>query len=84
MVQVATIAASDATSGLVGPAAVGVSSNEGSPSDYSVAGGTVSVRASRSGGGDGRVYIITAHAEDLAGNTTTGTASCVVPHDQGK
>jgi hypothetical protein len=83
MVQVATVTASDATSGLAGAAAIGVSSNEGGSADYRVVGGVVSVRASRSGGGDGRVYVITAHAEDVAGNTADATASCVVPHDRG-
>ena len=41
-----------------------------------------SVRASRLGNGDGRIYTITAEAADLAGNTATAASSCLVPHDQ--
>jgi hypothetical protein len=47
-----------------------------------VNGGTVQVRASRLGSGDGRIYTITAQASDLAGNTATAVSACLVPHDQ--
>ena len=51
--------------------------------DVQVSGGIVNVRAFRLGTGDGRRYEIRAEAVDLAGNTTTGVATCVVPRDQG-
>jgi hypothetical protein len=42
----------------------------------------VELRAERSGASKaGRVYHLTATARDLAGNEVTGTASCIVPHD---
>jgi len=44
----------------------------------------VLLRAKRLGTGSGRIYSLVAAAQDLAGNTTTATASCVVPHDQGR
>jgi hypothetical protein len=45
----------------------------------------VELRAERSGESkSGRVYHLTATARDLAGNEVTGTATCTVPHDQGK
>jgi hypothetical protein len=52
--------------------------------DIVIKDGNVKVRAERSGHGDGRVYTIRASATDLAGNTTTATATCEVPHDRGK
>ena len=50
--------------------------------DIVIAGGSVAVRAERSGTGVGRVYTITATATDRAGNTTREVSVCVVPHDQ--
>ena len=44
----------------------------------------VSLRASRLGSGTGRIYTVTATATDVAGNSTTSSASCVVPLSQGK
>jgi len=44
----------------------------------------VLLRAERSAHGEGRTYTISATATDLVGNVATATASCVVPHDQGK
>ena len=45
----------------------------------------VELRAERSGDSkSGRVYHFTATARDLAANEATGTATCIVPHDQGK
>ena len=84
MVQVAAVAASDALSGLAGAATVEVQSNEAvDAADVQVSGGIVNVRAFRLGTGDGRRYEIRAEAVDLAGNTTTGVATCIVPRDQG-
>ncbi|HMF94071.1 MAG TPA: phosphodiester glycosidase family protein [Vicinamibacterales bacterium] len=42
------------------------------------------LRAKRDGSSRGRRYSITASAADLAGNITTATAACVVPHDRRK
>jgi hypothetical protein len=44
----------------------------------------VLVRAERAGGGEGRVYTITATATDFAGNTATATGTVTVPHDKRK
>ena len=44
----------------------------------------VYLRAERRGNGPDRVYTITATATDRADNARTATATCVVPHDQGK
>ena len=45
---------------------------------------TVQLRAERLGTGTGRVYTITAKATNVAGVASTATATCTVPHDQGK
>jgi hypothetical protein len=97
LVQVASVAASDALSGLMGPLVVTATSNEpesggrhrgsvgtgrrDSAPDIAISGGTVQLRAARARNGTGRVYTITATASDLADNTATETATCVVPHD---
>ena len=91
MRPVAVVTASDALSG-VAPGALQVtatSSSPSSPDDVLVtpdgAGGfVVYLRAERRGNGGDRVYTITATATDRAGNARTATATCVVPHDQGK
>jgi len=46
--------------------------------------GHFQLRATRSGGGNGRTYVITYRATDAAGNATEKTAHVTVPHDQGK
>ena len=78
--------ASDYGSGVApDSSSVSVASNERvNASDIVIHSGTVQVRARRSGQGTGRAYIITARAFDLAGNAATATATCTVPHDQGK
>jgi hypothetical protein len=95
-VQVATVTAADALSGLApGAFKVTGASNEPiasadpmstdivitqtSPTTF-----TVQLRAERLGKGTGRVYTLNATASDLAANTATSTATCIVPHDQGK
>jgi hypothetical protein len=42
----------------------------------------VSVRVERSGTGEGRLYTITATAEDASGNVATESAEVQIPHDQ--
>jgi hypothetical protein len=94
MVEVAVVGAVDGLSGVApGSLQVTATSNEPAddPNDPDVrvssdgAGGySVELRAERLGSGSGRVYTITATARDLADNVQTATATCVVPHDQGK
>ena len=91
LVQVATVTASGGGSGLASLTISG-SSNEpenglgdgDTAPDIVITGGNVQLRAERSGTGTGRVYTLTAAASDIAGNQTTATATCVVPHDQRK
>jgi hypothetical protein len=56
--------------------------DEPSEEDIAIDGGTVRVRAVRDGRGDGRTYVITADAGDLAGNRTVTRGTCTVPHDR--
>ena len=79
MVQVADIVGQDAFSG-VADRDVGVTVDEPAAQDVAVDGGVVFVRATRDGTGDGRVYTVTASVIDVAGNITTHTGDCVVPH----
>lgn len=93
MVQVATVTAADAQSGIA-PASFKVTGSSNEPSDPKApdivitpngAGGfVVQLRADRSGKAKDRIYTLTATATDLAGNLATATATCTVPHDQGK
>jgi hypothetical protein len=50
--------------------------------DAEIGGGDVSVRAERSGKGDGRVYVISFTADDGLGGACQGTVTVTVPHDQ--
>ena len=43
----------------------------------------VELRAERAGGGTGRVYRIDTTCADASGNTTSGSSTVTVPHDQG-
>ena len=45
-------------------------------------GGTILLRAERSGKGNGRIYTITYSAQDVAGNITIKTATVTVPHNK--
>jgi hypothetical protein len=45
---------------------------------------TFQLRAERAGSGEGRVYTVTYTATDLAGNSTSVSATVSVPHDQVK
>jgi hypothetical protein len=93
MVQVATVTAADALSGLA-PVSFKVTGTNNEPIDPSdpaivitsnASGGyVVLLQADRLGNGTGRIYTLTATTNDLAGNIATATATCTVPHDQGK
>ena len=90
MVTVASgIFAADLVDGAVA-VSVTVSSNEAiTADDWAVVANSdgtydVQVRADRDGGGTGRTYVIAATATDASGNTTEGTGTVLVPHDQGK
>jgi hypothetical protein len=90
LVDVGTVSAADALSGVSSFDVTGTSNEPANPgeSDIVITGSNldprdVQLRAERLGTGTGRVYTLTATAADVAGNTTTSTATCVVPHDQG-
>jgi hypothetical protein len=92
LVSVATVAAGDGGSGLAAAVSVTGLSNEpdnglgdgDTTGDIVINGGSVQLRAERSGKGTGRTYTLTATVSDLAGNSTTATSGCAVPHDQRK
>ena len=62
-----------------------ISSNESlSTDDWQITGPlTVSLRATRTGGGDGRVYKLEGECVDEAGNGVPWSTTVTVPHDQG-
>lgn len=63
---------------------IAVSCNEPASGDWQITGAlTLSLRATRLGSGNGRIYTITVQATDAAGNSTTRTVTVSVPHDQG-
>ena len=89
--QVAVVSAQDPVSGVANLHVTATSNEPMDPNDPDavvqadgLGGFVVELRAARLGAGSGRVYTLTATATDLAGNTRTSTASCTVPHDQGK
>jgi hypothetical protein len=63
-----------------------VTSNEQlSGSDYSIADAHhIKLRATRLGGGNGRIYTITIRCTDTSGKSSDKTVNVSVPHDQGK
>ncbi|HEX6151049.1 AGE family epimerase/isomerase [Nocardioides sp.] len=81
MVQVADVVGHDAFSGLVS-LNVDVTVDEPAAGDVEKVDGLVRVRATRDDEGDGRVYTVTASVTDVAGNLTTESGDCVVPHDR--
>jgi len=90
MVHVATVTASDVLSGVLpGSLQVTGTSNElpdaGQISITPSGSGGFDVRlaAQRSESGNGRTYTLTAQAQDYASNTSTVTATCVVPRHHG-
>lgn len=50
--------------------------------DAVISGGEVSLRAERSGTGDGRVYVVSFSAQDIHGASCQGTVTVSVPHNQ--
>jgi len=93
LVQVANVTAGDALSGLAPSSfkVTGTSNEPADPKDPQIVitpngsgGFSVQLQADRLGTGTGRVYTLTATAADLAGNLATATATCTVPHDQGR
>ena len=60
---------------------LGTGSGDTSPDAKLASGGSVWIRAERSGGGDGRVYTIAFTVADGHGATCTGTTTVSVPHD---
>jgi hypothetical protein len=91
MVEVATVTAADALSGVT-PSAFQMTGSSNEPSDPNnpdvvitpngSSGYVVQLRARRLGSGTGRIYTLNATATDLAGNTVTSTATCSVPHNR--
>ena len=81
MVLVADVVGADALSG-VATVDVEVTVDEPAAGDVEVVDGRVRVRAVRDDEGDGRTYTVSATVTDVAGNVTTETGSCTVPHDQ--
>jgi parallel beta-helix repeat protein len=86
LVQVASVVAADALSGVSSLTVTASSSEPDSgtgggdvPGDIVINGGTVLLRAERAPSGRGRSYTIVATAIDAAGNITTSNATCVVP-----
>jgi probable HAF family extracellular repeat protein len=89
LVQVATVTATDAESGIA-PDSFTVNGSSNEPFDTmdivitpdGSGGFVVQLRTERLGQGNDRIYTLTATAADLAGNWAMTTATCVVPHDQ--
>jgi Beta-propeller repeat len=84
LVQVATVTAADALSGLApGSFSVTGVSNDPANGEILITGGpsqfNIKLRS-----GKGLIYTLTATASDLAGNTATEQVSCAVQHDKGK
>jgi hypothetical protein len=65
---------------------VSITGNDGATAaDWLITGPrTASVRADRSGGGQGRTYTLTVRCTDAAGNGSSSSAIVFVPHDQGR
>jgi hypothetical protein len=84
LVQVATVTAADALSGLTpGSFMVTGTSNDPANGQILITGGPTQFNV-QLGADKDEVYTLTAIASDLAGNVTTKQATCTVPHDQEK
>jgi hypothetical protein len=84
MVQVADIAAADALTAAPDLVVTGSSNASDDEGDIVIDGGSVDLRAEKADRGGERDYQIRAMAADAAGNTTVGSAMCVVPHSMGR
>ena len=82
MVQVADVVGTDALSGVALVQASATSSEPALPGDIVVDGARVQVRATRAAHGPGRTYTVIGSVTDNAGNTTSATGTCLVPHDR--
>jgi hypothetical protein len=85
MVHVADVSAADQL-GLSGLASFDLTAASDAPSDegdIAIQGGAVDLRAQKGADGTERTYTIDATATDVAGNTRTESAECVVPHSRG-
>jgi hypothetical protein len=85
---VGSVVAGDGSgSGLAGPISVSAASG-GTPDGTEVvvtgASATVALRAVKQDAGAERTYSVIAEAQDLAGNASALSTSCVVPHSMGK
>ena len=85
LVQVASITAADALSGVASLTVTATSNERDSgtgggdvPGDIVIDGGNVQLRAERSPSGKGRIYTVTATVIDVAGNSVTAVATCTV------
>lgn len=93
LVDIATIGAVDNSGAGLQALDVEVTSSEpnapGPGPQYAITGGplgpkSLQLQAARLGDGTGRTYTITVTAQDLAGDTSRATATCIVPHDLGR
>lgn len=86
LVNVAIAYTATDTCGAAAPVtcSLSVASNEGSSADWSVVDAhDVKLRATRSGGGSGRIYTVTITCTDTAGAASNAAVTVTVPHDQG-
>jgi hypothetical protein len=86
MVNVAIGYTATDTCGAAAPVtcSLSVASNEGSSADWSVVDARdVQLRATRDGGGNGRIYTVTITCTDTAGAASNAAVTVTVPHDQG-
>lgn len=90
LVAVGTVSAVAGPSGVASFSVTGTSNEPaGLDADIVITGSglqprAIQLRAQRLGTGNGRIYTLIATMTNGAGVTTQSTASCVVPHDQGK
>ncbi len=84
MVDVAHVTAEDDASGLATLDVSASSDAESDVGDIVISGGSVHVRAQKSADGAARTYTVEATATDIAGNSTTASGECVVPHSRGR
>jgi hypothetical protein len=59
---------------------ISVASNEPGSNEFQITGDlTLNLQAERSGGGNGRMYVITVQSTDASGNSSTQTVTVMVP-----